>query len=36
MKRIIIILSVLITGSTVGQESITLDECYKLMFQNYP
>ncbi|SEA34145.1 TolC family protein [Bizionia paragorgiae] len=36
MKRIIIILSVLITGSTVGQESITLDECYRLMFQNYP
>ncbi len=36
MKRFIIILTILITLPSIAQQSITLDECYSLVAQNYP
>ena len=36
MKRLVIILIVIITLPSAAQQSITLDECYSLVVQNYP
>ncbi|MBR9913825.1 MAG: TolC family protein [Algicola sp.] len=36
MKRFIIIITILTTLTSVAQQSITLEECYSLMAQNYP
>ncbi len=36
MKRFIIIITILITLPSVAQQSITLDECFNLVAQNYP
>lgn len=36
MKQLIIILSVLIAMPSIAQQSITLEECYQLVTENYP
>ena len=36
MKQIIIIFAILLTLPSIAQQSITLEECYKLVAENYP
>lgn len=36
MKKIILFIAIIISISALGQQSITLDECYSLLETNYP
>ena len=36
MKQLIVIFAILITLPSVAQQSITLEQCYQLVIENYP